>query len=549
MRPPPDFAGLWRDDDRARAAYSEGAGIYRILPRAVAVPSTTAALRRLVEWARGASMPLVPRGAGSGMPGGNVGEGVVVDLTALDGAPLRVDRAARLAMTGAAATLGDLDELAARDGLRMPVDPSSARWVTTGGAVSTNAAGARSVMHGSVRGWVQAFRMVTSDGEVVALARGETPPDCAVVRRFRDAVEPALRAARWRVASTFPKVRKNTCGYALDAYLASGDLLDLVIGAEGTLGIVTDVTWRLEPAPTARAGVRAAIKDVRRLAHCVPAVLELGPSRVEFLDRTFLDFVADELPKAASGPPLAGADALLMIEFEGDRDLALASSVERAAAILRPESVEVLAAGDDRETEAVWAVRHAASPLLARLGDQRRSLQVIEDGCVPLGRLGDYVLAVRSAAERAGIPIVLFGHAGDGNVHANLLPDTGRPGWADGVRGVAEEVSRVVLELGGTPSGEHGDGRLRAPLAERLYGAEMTQLFHLVKRAFDPDGILNPGVKLGSGFDPLASLKVGASARSLPAEVERGLRWIERNAGYAADRLALADDPSSWSGR
>ena len=543
MTRPAEFQGLWRTDPRARAAYSQGAGIYRIIPSAVAVPSTTAALGRLAAWAKSARVPLVPRGAGSAMPGSSVGAGVMVDLRALDGAPLSIDPDRQLAETGAAVTLGALDELAARHGLRMPVDPSSARWVTAGGAVSTNAAGSRTVKYGSVRHWIEALDLITDDGEAIHLARGEPIPDSALAQRFREEAEQSLRLARWRIAGGFPKVRKNTAGYALDAYLTSGDLLDLVIGAEGTLGFVTGVTWRLQPIPPARAGVRAALRDVRRLAHLVPALLELDPSRVEFLDSTLLGYLGDDLRTIPQADAVAAGGALLMVELEGETPDELGPGLERAVGILRPESVEVLLARDGAEADAIWAIRHAASPRLAQLGDHRRSLQVIEDGCVPLERLGDYIGAVRAAADRAGMAVVMFGHAGDGNVHANLLPDTRRDGWRDGVRQVFDSVSQAVIGMGGTPSGEHGDGRLRAPLLEKVYGWEIMQLFRLVKRVFDPAGILNPGIKLPLDGPVLSGLKVGPDAVPLPVDLERALGQMERDAGYLADRLALADDP------
>jgi FAD/FMN-containing dehydrogenase len=427
----------------------------------------------------------------------------------------------------------------------MPVDPSSARWVTAGGAVSTNAAGPRSVKFGPVRRWVQRLTLVTADGEILPLRRGAPTPDSALTRRFAASIESTLRLARWRAASAFPKVRKNTAGFALDAYLASGDLLDLVIGAEGTLGFVVDVTWRLGPMPAARAGVRAAVRDVKRLAHCVPALMSLEPSRLEFLDGSFLEFVGAATVDVPSAERLIGSGALLMVEFEGASAADLARDLERAVGILKPESYEVLVANDDRETEALWAVRRAASSKLARLGDSLRSLQVIEDGCVPVAKLGDYLLAVRRAAAARGIPVVLFGHAGDGNVHANLLPDLNRPGWHADLAAVFAEVSREVIGMGGTPSGEHGDGRLRTGLLERLYGFEMTKLFRQLKRTFDPAGLLNPGVKIPGDADPLASLKVGDGAAALPSDIERGLRWIEQHAGYSVARLSLADDPSS----
>jgi len=540
---PPAFSGLWRDDDRARAAYSEGAGIYRIVPRAVAVPSTTRAVVELVRWAADANIPLVPRGAGSGMPGGNVGDGVILDLTALDGAPIVVQREACLALVGAATTLGDLRTAAASHGLRMPVDPSSERWVTSGGAVGTNAAGTRTVKYGPVRRWVQGVTMVTADGELVELERGRPLADCRLRERVETDLVEQLRLARWRLASNAPKVRKNTAGYALEAFLESGDLVDLVIGAEGTLGVVTSVRWRLEPIPPIRVGLRAALRDARRLSHVVPALLELGPSRLEFLDATFLRFVEDELKNMSRGDRLIQAGAILMVEFEGTDRPRLTGDLERAVGVLRPESLEVAVGQDDAEIESLWAVRHAASPKLAALGVERRSLQVIEDGCVPVARLGDYLAGVSAIAGQRGVPVVMFGHAGDGNVHANLLPDVTRAGWEQRVEAIFDDVSQLVVALGGTPSGEHGDGRLRPGLLERVYGFEVAQLFRRVKRAFDPAGILNPGVKISDRAEPIRSLKVGASAASIPTDIEVGLRRLERQAGYSAARLSLADDP------
>jgi len=542
----PEFVGIWRDDYRGRAAYAEGAGIYRIVHRAVAVPSTTRDVVALVQWSGATGVPLVPRGAGSGMAGGNVGDGLIVDLTALNGAPLVVEGDRFQAHTGTAVALGALDEVAGRMGLRMPVDPSSARWVTAGGAVSTNAAGARSVKYGPVRRWVQGMTMVTADAEVVRLERGISAPDCELTRRASRELDATLKLARWRVASSFPKVRKNSSGYALDAFLESGDLLDLVIGAEGTLGIVTDVTWRLEPIPTRRAGVRAAIRDPRRLSHVVPAILELKPSKVEFLDRTFTQFVADLLRAVPGGAVLSEAAAVLMVEFEGMGDDTLDHDLERAVGMLKPESLQVQVGRDEREVETLWAIRRAASPKLASLGRTMRTLQVIEDGCVPLTRLGEYLSLVQSVSERHGVPVVLFGHAGDGNVHANLLPDVTKPGWEEAVRAIFGSVTQAVIAMGGSPSGEHGDGRLRAGLTERVFGWEIGQVLRQIKRVFDPAGIFNPGVKISAATDPLQSLKVGERAAPLPPDIEDALLRVERQTGYAIARLTLADDSISF---
>ena len=231
MLPPPPLRGPFRTDPRVRAAYAEGAGIYRILPGAVCAPADVEDLCVLVRWAVEHRVPLTPRGAGSGMAGGNVGEGVVVDLTQL-GRRLEVAAERRLARTSAAVTLAELNVGAAPHDLRLPPDPSSGRWATAGGMVSTNAAGARSARYGSVRRWVEAITMVTADGEVAELRRGaEARGSAAALGRFARDAAPAIHTAAPLVAERFPRTRKNSSGYALDAYLASGDVVVLIIGA------------------------------------------------------------------------------------------------------------------------------------------------------------------------------------------------------------------------------------------------------------------------------------------------------------------------------
>jgi FAD/FMN-containing dehydrogenase len=159
-----------------------------------------------------------------------------------------------------------------------------------------------------------------------------------------------------------------------------------------------------------------------------------------------------------------------------------------------------------------------------------------------LGAIPGYIGAVRQAAARQRLQVVIFGHAGEGNLHVNLLPDLAEPDWQERVVAIFEEVTEAVIALGGSPSGEHGDGRLRAHLLERVYGPEVVALFRLVKDAFDPKGIMNPGVKLPApDHRPFGHLKVGDSAAPLPSRIEAGLREIERSAGYSLSRLELTE--------
>jgi FAD/FMN-containing dehydrogenase len=384
-----------------------------------------------------------------------------------------------------------------------------------------------------VRRWVTALDVITGAGERLTLRRGLPAPD-----RFARETAPAIRAARALVDARFPRTAKNTCGYALDQYFLTGDLLDLFVGAEGTLGFITAVEWRLDRIPASVGALRVDLPSLDILGDAVEALRRASPSAIELLDRTFLDLVRDA--QGAHLPP-AGTEAVLLVEVERESAAAVRGAVGDAVRLVSPLALGVETALRDDEIRSLWALRHAASPMLARQPVTRRSMQVIEDGCVPVPVLGDYVRFIRERARARKLDVVLFGHAGDGHVHVNLLPDTTRPGWDAEVESLLQEVTDEVVRLGGTPSGEHGDGRLRARFVERVYGAEVMALFRKVKDAYDPDGVLNPGVKLPAGENALGPFKVGTGAVALPADIEAELRRIEVEAGYARARLEIAD--------
>jgi FAD/FMN-containing dehydrogenase len=546
MLPPPAIRGIYRTDIRARAAYAEGAGIYRILPEAVSLPTDTSDLTQLIGWAAEHRVSLVPRGAGSAMAGGNVGEGVVVDLTQMSDRRLDIDPTARRAITSSSVTLAELNAAAAKHGLRLPPNPSSGQWATVGGMVSTNAAGARSVRYGSVRPWVERLTMITSEGETVELRRGVTISaeggSAALSRFYQDAV-PAIHQADTLISARFPKTRKNSSGYALNAYLASGDLLDLIIGAEGTLGIVSEIEWRLDHIPPFRAGLRVHLASLDRLSDLVIALNRCEPSALELLDRTFLDLVGSGTWRGVADGFVP--EAILLVELERSDPEALRQVLATASEAIQPWATSIETAYSPPEAERLWAIRHAASPILAGLPEDRRSLQVIEDACVPIERTSEYIRTVRRAAAARDLPVVMFGHAGDGHIHVNLLPNVTRPGWEQVVVQLMDEVTEVVVRLGGTPSGEHGDGRLRAASLHRVYGPEILELFRLVKQSFDPLGIFNPGIILPTGQAPITRLKVGSGAAPIPEDVEHSLREIERSGGYGRSRLELAGEVAS----
>ena len=338
----PGLQGIFRTDFRARAAYAEGAGIYRIVPSAVALPAVREDLTRLVQWARRTGTPLIPRGAGSGMCGANVGSGTVVDLSSLP-ALLEINRAERRARVSPGITAGQLNQRAAEYGLRLPPDPSSAAWATLGGMVSTNAAGPLSLRYGSMRPWVHALEVVTDDGENGRSVRGSKdsehqPP--AAFQRFAREVAPVLRKSADLIRQHFPRARKNSSGFALDAWLQSGDTVDLWVGGEGTLGFISEIEIRLDPTPAARAVLQIALADLDQLVQVVTSLLGLQPSTIELLDRTFLDLVSD-----AAGPEVlrhvpAATQAVLVVDFERDNSAAVRGAVGDAARVAGPWALD-----------------------------------------------------------------------------------------------------------------------------------------------------------------------------------------------------------------
>ncbi len=488
----------------ARLPFGEASGILRSLPDAVAIPQDADDVAALVRWAAASRTPLVPRGAGTGMPGGNVGRGVSVDLVSRFRAVLEVDAGHARLLPGC--TLAELNAASAPHGLHFPVDPSSAARATLGGMIANNSGGVHTVLHGSTRRWVHALELVLADGERVRVERG-VPPESPRLREILAEVDAAIEPHRATIEARWPRVRKNSSGYALREYLQSGDAVDLLVGSEGTLALVTEAEVRLAPVAAARGLALLEFTELPAAAAAVQRVLELGPSACEMIDRTFIDLVrgGGEDP----GYPLReGLEAILFVEMEGASRGEVEASLERVRAALGGVADRVSVAVDPAEQERFWHVRHAASPLIAKLAGGRISMQFIEDGVVPVHHLADYVHLLRRVLAANDLPAVIFGHAGDANLHVNPLVDVGAPGWKARVEAIVYEVAEGVAALGGTMAGEHGDGRLRAPLIEIIWGAELVDCFRAVKCAFDALGILNPGVILPlPGQRPLDAIK------------------------------------------
>lgn len=509
--PPPSLQGSFSTDPDLLESHARASGPLSFAPAAVARPRGPEDLRRLVRWASETGTPLVPRGASTGMPGGNVGPGVVVDLLPHFGDPGRPDPKKRRITAGAGAVAERVADAAAAAGLFLPPLPSSADRCTVGGMVANNAAGAQSFRHGATRDWVEGLQVVLAGGEILELAAGEpSPPPFAGLHR-------SLLPHRDEILADWPRVRKNSSGYALDRFLPRGDALQLLVGSEGTLGIVSSVTFRLAPRPPSRGLHVVGIDGPEALLPAIRAAEGVDAEACEFFGKRFLEMASlEDDPRV--GPLARGRWGLVLVEVAGTKE-----EVRKGLESLRDAAVDRGQPSDEattpRERKRLWSVRHAASPMVARSASQGLlSTQFIEDSVVPPARLADYLRGLETILREAGLDAVVFGHAGDGNVHVNPLVDVTRRGWKEDVREVLDATVGLVAELGGTLSGEHGDGRLRAPLLDRIWPQAACNAFRTVKNTLDPMGILNPGVILPRpGQDALE----GLWAR-LPPEVPAG---------------------------
>ncbi|MGK2960507.1 MAG: FAD-binding oxidoreductase [Gemmatimonadaceae bacterium] len=542
--PPAGFRGIWRDDALARAVYSEAAGIGRIVPAAVAVPVDADDVVTLVRYASERSISLVPRGSGTSMAGGAIGPGIVVDLSRIDRIE-DVDQSGYSVWAGAGALRGAVNRAAYDRGLRFPVDPSSGEYCTIGGMAATNAAGAHSLRFGPTRDWVLALDCVFADGTRAVISRIAPAPEGipALDAFFKDAVP---RISEFSSAElSHQGVAKDSSGYGLAAYRHSGKLVDLLVGSEGTLALIVGVQVALAPLARATSSVLGAFASLDAAVAAATVARKEGAVACELLDKTFLDVAAlGDLASSASGPLTAipsGTEAVLLANVEAaDQD----ESAVRAAALERSfdaagATLTRIATGFSDQHE-LWELRHAASPILSRLDPSLKSMQFIEDGAVPSGNLADYVRGVRAALDSRGIRGVIFGHAGDAHMHVNPLIDVTVPDWREKLEGLLSEVVDLTARLGGTLAGEHGDGRLRAPLLPHVWDEKLIDLFSLVKRTFDPLGILNPGVKVPlPGQKPVTDVKYDPAIAPLPDRARAALDLVAAERRYATLRLDL----------
>lgn len=414
-------------------------------PDAVAFATSHAQVLETVRLCNQYNIPIVARGRGTGTTGSAipVRGGLVLSLERMDRI-IEIDAANRAMRVEPGAINQVIQDKAAEHGFFWPPDPTSSAYCTVGGNIALNAAGPRALKYGATRENVLGLVAVTGNGDEIHTGTYTT---------------------------------KGVVGY---------DLTRLIIGSEGTLAIVTEATLKLTPLPESRRTLQAVYNSVRAAAAAVSRLMAqpVTPRALEFMDAAAIEMIRSysqaELPQ--------GAGALLMIELDGP-EAAMDAAVAKISAAARGEGLLNLAAAKTRdEAAALWATRKALSPALRNIAPNKLN----EDVVVPVSRIPELIDGLEQLSREFGIPIVNFGHAGNGNIHVNLLYDTQDPQQDKNARPCLSRVFDLVLKLGGTLSGEHGIGVEKRDYINRAIDPVTLNLMRAIKRQFDPRGILNP---------------------------------------------------------
>jgi FAD/FMN-containing dehydrogenase/Fe-S oxidoreductase len=525
-----DLKGLVRGDllfdETSRLLYSTDASIFQVPPLGVVVPHDEADVQAVVRYAADKRVPVIARGAGTGVAGESLGPGLVLDLSRHFRSVLEVGTDTVRVQPGV--TYRELNRRLAEVGRRFAPDPASGTC-TLGGMLATNASGSQALVHGYTRDHVIGLRCVLDNGEAVAAGRhSRWPAADAKPGRLEDvvfSVATLLEQNAELIRTCRPRTPFNRCGYRLDGVLARDrvDLSRLLVGSEGTLALFTEATLRTVPLPAGRAVVLLGFASLEAALRAVPAALAEGPAACELLERRLLTLARGGDPALAQlVSPAAGA--VLLVEFESDTAAGarrVAEGLARSLTRGERRPLQAIAAWREDDIARLWGLREAALPSLYGLRGGAQPIALIEDVGVPPQDLAAFLHRLQDLLQQHETTASFLVHAGTGQVHTRPFLDLQRPEDVARLRTLADAVYELTLEMGGTISTQHGTGLARTPWVARQYGPLYPVLCE-VKAIFDPGRLFNPGKIVGPDLGlpawPLRLPAVGVSGGKAVAE-------------------------------
>ena len=472
-------------DDTDRASYSSDASLFRLVPAAIVFPHDEEEVARVLSVARRLGVPITSRGAGTSIAGNAIGRGIVLDFSLHMNAVLDLDPDEQSAWVQSGCVHAHLQKQAKPHGLRFGPDPSTHTRCTIGGMIGNNACGPRALGYGRTGDNILALKIMLIDGTVVTLDGSDAS---TTFPRLHELVAQNLGTIR----TNFGTFSRQVSGYGLESLLPENgfDVRRAFAGSEGTWGVILAAKMRLVKNPSFTSAVVLGYADMVAAAHDAPLLKDFPVAACEGLDSRMLDRVIDT-KGAEAVPPLPEGAGWLVVELTGEDEAELESETQRLIAESKSLDSAVL---DAKAAAEVWAIRADGAGLVSRTPDGRDAHAGWEDSAVPVDHLGDYLHDLMELLEEHGLWGIPYGHFGDGCLHMRVDFPLEDPNGGQVMRDFMVAATKLVARYGGSVSGEHGDGRARSELLRLMYTPAALDLFAQVKRLFDPQHLLNPGV-------------------------------------------------------
>ncbi|MBI4443477.1 MAG: FAD-binding protein, partial [Acidobacteria bacterium] len=496
--------GEVRFDDYSRMLYSTDASIYQIEPLGVVIPRDIEDVVAAMELARRHHVPVLPRGGGTSLAGQAVGRALVFDFSKYMNRVLDVNAEERRVRVQPGVVLDELNRRLQPLGLLFPPDPATASRCNIGGMIGNNSSGSRSIVYGKTSDYLIRLRLLLSGGEALEtrpLAADELRQKLAADTRESRLYRDLLRLAadnRDEILRRFPKIMRRVGGYNLDSFLNADsiNLGHMIAGSEGTLAVIAEAELRLVARPQFAVLMVAHFRDLMEALEATQVILTTGPSAVELIDKLVLDMTRATQEYSRRMTFVEGdPGSLLLIEYSGNDRSELLARLSQAEEKLRRSGLgyAFLRATDPPAQANVWKVRNAGQGLLLGMVGDRKPATFVEDTAVSPEKLPAYIARFRQIVQEHGTSAAFYAHASVGCLHIRPLIDLKQPADVAKMRSIAEAVSDLVLEFGGALSGEHGDGLSRSSFNQKMFGPELYEAFRQLKRAFDPEALMNPG--------------------------------------------------------
>ncbi|MGI0018141.1 MAG: FAD-binding oxidoreductase [Nitrosotalea sp.] len=462
-------------DVQTRNLYSVDASSYVVKPQVVAFPRNESDIVKIIKFARRHGISVTPRGAGAGLVGSALGRGIILDMRHLDEIKLEDDHV----KVGSGVFKGSLDKILQTHGRFIGPDPSIGSHCTIGGMIGTNASGIHSLKYGSTIDNLIQVRMVDSSGTVTNFPGNHNFKK--IINKIHSSKD-----------ISFPRVSKNSCGYRIDKISSEKDLHKLIAGSEGTLGIIISAKLRTYPLPKNTCLCIIHYNTLTEAVRDVPNIIKLQPSAVEIFDSNITKHIKIKIPSKTG--------CLLFVEF----DNMIQSSRKKIYKITSGQIIKTETGRD--KIKKLWNFRNSALAYsLQSITKNETMPHLIEDAVVPVKRLPLFLKILEMISKKYGFKVIIYGHVGNGNLHVMSVL---RQRDTHLIKNIASEFFSGVISIGGSISGEHGDGLARSEFVKMQYNKKTYELFKQVKKQFDPKNILNPGKIISNHSTVTRNLKV-----------------------------------------